>query len=63
MSLYKILRFFGRINYSYKERYLFEANLRYDGSSRFLRDQRWNLFPSFSFGWNMALPLSFRKIW
>lgn len=30
--------FFGRINYSYKERYLFEANLRYDGSSRFLRD-------------------------
>ena len=46
--------FFGRINYSYKERYLFEANLRYDGSSRFLRDQRWNLFPSFSFGWNMA---------
>ena len=46
--------FFGRINYAYKERYLLEANLRYDGSSRFLRDQRWNLFPSFSLGWNVA---------
>ena len=46
--------FFGRINYTFKDRYLLEANLRYDGSSRFLRDQRWNLFPSFSLGWNMA---------
>jgi hypothetical protein len=44
--------FFGRINYDYKGRYLVEANLRYDGSSRFLRDQRWNWFPSFSLGWN-----------
>lgn len=46
--------FFGRINYDYMERYLFEANLRYDGSSRFLRDNRWNFFPSFSAGWNVA---------
>lgn len=46
--------FFARLNYAYKERYLLEANVRYDGSSRFLRDQRWNVFPSFSLGWNIA---------
>lgn len=46
--------FFGRLNYNYKEKYLFEANGRYDGSSRFPRDLRWNLFPSFSAGWNIA---------
>jgi TonB-linked SusC/RagA family outer membrane protein len=46
--------FFGRVNYDYKGRYLAEANLRYDGSSRFLSGNRWNLFPSFSAGWNIA---------
>lgn len=46
--------FFGRVNYDYKGRYLLEANVRYDGTSRFLKDQRWNWFPSFSLGWNVA---------
>lgn len=46
--------FFGRINYDYDGKYLAEVNLRYDGTSRFRRDQRWNLFPSFSLGWNIA---------
>ncbi len=46
--------FFGRINYNYKEKYLFEFNGRYDGSSRFIRSERWNFFPSFSVGWNVA---------
>lgn len=46
--------FFGRLNYDYKGLYLFEANIRYDGSSRFLKDNRWNWFPSFSAGWNIA---------
>ena len=46
--------FFGRINYNYKERYLAEVNMRYDGTSRFIGDQRWGLFPSFSVGWNIA---------
>ncbi|WP_072541751.1 SusC/RagA family TonB-linked outer membrane protein [Bacteroides mediterraneensis] len=46
--------FFGRINYNYAERYLAEVNLRYDGTSRFAADKRWNLFPSFSVGWNVA---------
>lgn len=46
--------FFGRLNYNYKEKYLLEVNGRYDGSSRFPRELRWNLFPSFSAGWNIA---------
>lgn len=46
--------FFGRVNYNYKERYLLEANLRCDGSSRFRQDTRWGLFPSVSVGWNIA---------
>ena len=46
--------FFGRLNYDYEGKYLLEANLRYDGSSRYRADQRWNLFPSVSVGWNMA---------
>ncbi|MEG1866841.1 MAG: TonB-dependent receptor [Bacteroides sp.] len=45
---------FGRLNYIYKDRYMVEANLRYDGSSRFIGDKRWGLFPSFSAGWNIA---------
>ena len=46
--------FFARLNYNYKEKYLLEVNGRYDGTSRFMRDQRWNLFPSFSLGWNIS---------
>ncbi|WP_211480985.1 SusC/RagA family TonB-linked outer membrane protein [Arcticibacter eurypsychrophilus] len=46
--------FFGRLNYDYDGRYLLEANLRYDGTSRYRADQRWNWFPSFSAGWNVA---------
>lgn len=46
--------FFGRINYSYKDRYMVEANGRYDGSSRFIGNKRWGFFPSFSAGWNIA---------
>ena len=46
--------FFGRLNYDYKSRYLFEANVRHDGSSRFRRNKRWKTFPSFSLGWNIA---------
>lgn len=41
----------GRINYSYKGRYLFTGNIRRDGSSRFSKDNRYGVFPSFSVGW------------
>ncbi|AVM50148.1 TonB-dependent receptor [Capnocytophaga sp. oral taxon 878] len=46
--------FFGRFNYNYKERYLLEANVRYDGTSRISKDNRWGWFPSFSAGWRVS---------
>ena len=45
---------FGRVNYNYKERYLVEANIRYDGTSRISKDNRWGIFPSFSAGWRLT---------
>lgn len=42
---------FGRINYNYDEKYLLEFNARYDGTSRFLRDERFKFFPGVSAGW------------
>lgn len=46
--------FFGRVNYAYKSKYLFEANLRYDGHARFHEDHRWGTFPSFSAAWRIT---------
>lgn len=45
---------FGRVNYDYEGRYLVEGNLRYDGTSRYRDNLRWNLYPSVSTGWNIA---------
>lgn len=45
---------FGRLNYNYKDKYLFEANVRRDGSSRFAPGSRWGTFPSLSVGYNIA---------
>ena len=53
-SDYAIRGAFYRINYNYKDRYLFEVNGRYDGSSKFPKDDRFGFFPSFSVGWNIA---------
>jgi TonB-linked SusC/RagA family outer membrane protein len=52
--------YFGRITYSYKDRYLVQANVRRDGSSRFNSDYRWGMFPSISAGW-VASEESFMK--
>lgn len=49
-----MLSWFGRINYDYAGRYLFEANLRADASSRFAEGHRWGYFPSFSAGWRVS---------
>lgn len=43
--------YFGRLNYGYGGKYLFEANIRRDGSSRFAKGNQWGTFPSFSGGW------------
>lgn len=53
-SEWGLMSFFGRVNYAYAGKYLLEANLRYDGSSRFAPKKRWGLFPSFSAGWNIG---------
>ena len=44
----------GRVNYSYDNRYLFEAQFRYDGSSKFAPGHRWGFFPSASLGWRIS---------
>jgi TonB-linked SusC/RagA family outer membrane protein len=46
--------YFGRLNYNYKTKYLFQVNVRYDGSSRFSPESRWGVFPSFSAAWNIS---------
>ncbi len=46
--------FFGRINYDYKGKYLFEVNGRYDGSSKFPSGDQWAFFPSFSVGYRIS---------
>jgi len=51
---YSSRSFFGRFTYAFNSRYLLEANLRYDGSSRFSPNRRWGLFPSFSAGWRIS---------
>ena len=48
-----LISFFGRLNYSYKDKYLFTATVRQDGSSRFGADHRWGNFPSGAFAWRM----------
>ena len=48
------VNFFGRVNYSYKDKYLAEVTMRYDGSMNFAPGHRWGLFPSFSLGWVMS---------
>lgn len=45
---------FGRINYGYKDKYLAEVTMRYDGSMNFAPGHRWGLFPGFSLGWVMS---------
>ncbi|HET8656437.1 MAG TPA: TonB-dependent receptor [Longimicrobiaceae bacterium] len=45
---------FGRLNYEYAGKYLFEANARYDGSSRFAKGHRYGFFPSLSAGWRIS---------
>ncbi|MEJ0033498.1 MAG: hypothetical protein WDO15_25590 [Bacteroidota bacterium] len=42
------------MNYAFKDKYLFEANLRYDGSSRFATGRRYSSFPSFSLGYRLS---------
>ena len=49
-----LMSYFGRINYSFRDRYLLEYNMRFDGSSRLHPDVRWGIFPSISAGWRIS---------
>jgi TonB-linked SusC/RagA family outer membrane protein len=51
---YALAGYFGRFNYAYKNKYLFEINGRYDGTSKFDRDNRWKLFYGLSGGWRIS---------
>lgn len=57
MTSYKtehyLVSFFGRLNYTFNNKYLFTFTLRDDGSSRFNEDNRWGLFPSAAFAWKI----------
>ena len=48
-----LVSFYGRLNYSLMDRYLFTATVRADGSSRFSPDNRWGIFPALAFAWRM----------
>ena len=50
---YRLLSYMGRVNYSYKGKYLLQASLRYDGSSRLSPEFKWNAFPGISAGWRI----------
>ena len=49
----KLIAFYGRANYNYKDKYLASVSLRYEGSSRFGANNKWGAFPAFSVGWRL----------
>ncbi len=51
---YGLRSFFGRLDYNYKQKYLFEAVFRDDGSSKFAPNDRWGFFPAFAAGWRLS---------
>lgn len=50
----QLLSFFGRVNYTFKDRYLLTATVRADGTSRFSKDNRWGIFPAVALGWRIS---------
>lgn len=58
---YNRASFFGRINYNFDNRYLIQATMRYDGSSKFGKNNRWGCFPSIALGWRISEEKFFPK--
>lgn len=54
LSTLRMISFYGRLNYSFNSKYLFQATLRRDGSSAFGKNNRWATFPSASVSWRMS---------
>ena len=63
VNTWAMMSYFGRINYNYMERYLLEANIRYDGSSRLAPAKRWKAFPSVSAAWRISEEEWFNVDW
>lgn len=53
IQTWALMSYFGRFNYNFDERFLFEFNMRYDGSSKLAPENRWQLFPSVSAAWRL----------
>lgn len=53
-SSWTAVGFIGRVNYNFRETYLLQANMRYDGSSKFAKGNKWGFFPSVSVGWRFT---------
>ena len=53
-NMLTMISYIGRINYSFRDKYLLTASLRRDGSSKFDKGHRWGTFPSFSLGWRIS---------
>lgn len=58
---YNRASFFGRVNYNYDNRYLLQATVRWDGSSKFGKNNRWGCFPSVALGWRISEEKFFPK--
>ncbi len=51
---YQLVSFFGRVNYTFKDRYLLTATVRRDGTSRFAKENRWGTYPAVAVGWKAS---------
>jgi TonB-linked SusC/RagA family outer membrane protein len=51
---YTLISYYGRLNYTIANKYILTANIRTDGTSKFSKDNRWGVFPSFAFAWRLS---------
>ena len=61
-DIWRVQGAFFRLNYDYRSKYLFEVNGRYDGSSKYAKDDRWAFFPSASIGWRISEEKFFKPL-
>lgn len=59
---FALMGYFARLSYDYAGKYLVEANMRYDGTSRFPRNHRWGFFPSLALGWRISEEAFFEPV-
>ena len=62
LTLWNLMSFFGRANFSFRDKYIVAVTARRDGSSRFGKDNRWGWFPSVSAGWRLSQEQFFKEV-